>query len=492
MSLGGKTLMYNQKIIAIGIVGLFFLSAGIVTSEYNAKIKTESMTVSTDAFNLLIIAPEEFTDELSSLIDHKNDMGMKTSLVTFETIQTSEHTTQGQDDAEKMKYYIKYALETSDISYVLLVGGRIGQSNDWYLPVRYVHMDNGWESRFMSDLYFADIYNQDGTFSTWNKDSDSYFAEWIEGSIPEDKDIDLYPDVAVGRLPCRSEKEVTTVVEKIISYETSTYDEPWFNKMLAIAGDTYLEIDDPLWKGIEGEEYANLALDHMNEFTPTRLFLSDGTLTGSQDVIDAYNQGFGFVYFVGHGNPRTWGNHPPNDHEFVDGLQNNEMNKLNNEDMYPVCVVSGCHNNQFDVTIRHLLKGFLEDGFQFFSPSGGKVWRFEWVPECWGWKMTNQENGGSIVTYGASALGHTKEDKSSFTGGINEFEVELFRQYGVEGVNHAGDLLKNTVTWYLDTYPVDWSATDETTLLDTWVDVQVAQSYVLLGDPSLRIGGYSN
>src|SRR6056297_473976 len=122
MSLGGKTLMYNQKIIAIGIVGLFFLSAGIVTSEYNAKIKTESMTVSTDAFNLLIIAPEEFTDELSSLIDHKNDMGMKTSLVTFETIQTSEHTTQGQDDAEKMKYYIKYALETSDISYVLLVG----------------------------------------------------------------------------------------------------------------------------------------------------------------------------------------------------------------------------------------------------------------------------------------------------------------------------------------------------------------------------------
>ncbi|MBS3748905.1 MAG: hypothetical protein KGY67_04310, partial [Candidatus Thermoplasmatota archaeon] len=75
-------------------------------------------------------------------------------------------------------------------------------------------------------------------------------------------------------------------------------------------------------------------------------------------------------------------------------------------------------------------------------------------------------------------------------GGINEFEVELFRQYGVEGVLHAGDLLKNTVTWYLDTYPVDWSSTNETILLDTWVDVQVAQSYVLLGDPSLRIGGY--
>ncbi|MBS3748904.1 MAG: hypothetical protein KGY67_04305, partial [Candidatus Thermoplasmatota archaeon] len=138
--------MYNQKIIAIGIVILFFLSAGIVTSEYSVKVKTESMTVSTEGHDLLIIAPEIFTDELSSLVDHKNDMDMKTTLVTLETIQTSDHTVQGQDDAEKMKYYIKYALETSDISYVLLVGGRIGQSNNWYLPVRYVHMDNGWES----------------------------------------------------------------------------------------------------------------------------------------------------------------------------------------------------------------------------------------------------------------------------------------------------------------------------------------------------------
>ncbi len=46
------------------------------------------------------------------------------------------------------------------------------------------------------------------------------------------------------------------------------------------------------------------------------------------------------------------------------------------------------------------------------------------------------------------------------------------------------------MNWYLDSYPIDWHATDDTLLRDTWVDVQVLQSYILMGDPSLMIGGY--
>lgn len=480
--------MNTQKIIIIGIISLFLLSAGIVSSLRTNQ--PSSNIFEENQFDLLIITASDFTEELTPLLSHKNDIGMDTIMETVEDITTSPVVSEGQDDAEKIKYFIKHAMETNGISYVLLVGGRVGQSNEWYVPVRYVAMDNGWEAQYISDLYFADIYDAEGGFSSWNSNEDEQFSQWIDGDIPIDTEIDLYPDIAVGRLPCRSEREVTDIVNKIITYERGTEGESWFSKILAIAGDTYLEIDNPDWAGYEGEIYANQAIDHMDGFNPTRLFLSDGSLTGSTDVINAINQGFGFVYFVGHGNPRTWGNHPPNDHEFVDGLQNNEMRKLDNHPAYPVCVVSGCHNCQFDVHILNLLEGFLEDGLQFFSSKGGKVWRFEWVPECWGWKMTREKDGGSIVTYGATALGHTKEDKTSFAGGINELEVELFRQYGVENVVHAGDVLKNTITWYLDTYPVDWTATDETTLRDTWVDVQVAQSYVLLGDPSLRIGGY--
>lgn len=470
------------------IVLAVFLSGGTVASSVNLRFQRSYFPLP-ESYQLLIISPAEFSKQLSPLVEHKNNMEMETLLVTLETIQSAPEVAQGQDDAEKMKYYIKYAMETYGVSYVLLVGGRKGQSNNWYLPVRYVNMDNGWEPHFTTDLYFADIYDANGDFSSWNEDNDNYYGEWIYGENPIDGNLDLYPDVSVGRLPCRYPSQVNDVVNKIITYETNGFQQSWFEKILAIAGDTYLEIDNPDWAGIEGEQYADLALSYMSGFSPTRLFLSDGSFTGSTDVIDAINQGFGFVYFVGHGNPNTWGNHPPNNHTFVTGLQNHEMPQLVNEPMYPVCVVSGCHNCQFDVHLLNILKGFLEDGFDYFSKRG-KIWRNEWVPECWGWKMTRLRDGGSIVTYGATALGHTKEDKSSFTGGINELEVEMFRQYGVEDVVYAGDILKNAVYWYLDTYPVNWDSNDEMTLKDTWVDVQVVESYILFGDPSLKIGGY--
>ena len=48
--------------------------------------------------------------------------------------------------------------------------------------------------------------------------------------IPEDV-MDLYPDVAVGRLACRSTTEVQDAVAKIISYETTTYGADWFERI---------------------------------------------------------------------------------------------------------------------------------------------------------------------------------------------------------------------------------------------------------------------
>jgi len=460
------------------------VSGGMTGSLFKAE------PISNDTYGLLIISPALFIEDLQILADHKENHGINTIIASIETILNHETTVKGRDDAEKMKYYIQYALEQYDLSFVLLIGGKIGQSDDWYLPVRYVAMDNGWEAHYISDLYFADIYDDIGQFSSWDNDNDGIYGEWIEGQTPDDKDINLYPDVSIGRIPCRNKNQLQNVIEKIIFYESNTYDQPWFHNMIAIAGDTYPESHNPLWVGYEGEYYADLALGYMQGFTPIRLYLSENGFADHSDVIDALNPGCGFVYFVGHGNPRSWGNHPPDSDEFVDGLQTHHMRQLQNKDKYPICVVSGCHNNQFDVGLTNLIHGFLEDGFQFFSAQGGKFWRSEWVPECWGWKLLQKVDGGSIASYGVTALGHTKEDKTSFTGGINELEVEMFHQYGQLDVCYAGDLLKNAIIWYLDTYAVDWSVTDDALLRDTWVDVQVMQSYILFGDPSLKIGGY--
>ena len=44
--------------------------------------------------------------------------------------------------------------------------------------------------------------------------------------------FDGVPDVLVGRLACRTIDQVQTVVDKIITYESTSPDEkPWFNKL---------------------------------------------------------------------------------------------------------------------------------------------------------------------------------------------------------------------------------------------------------------------
>ena len=467
-----KLFVYTGIMLLVGIALVPIIPAGQLES-----------CPKPEGYDLVIIAPKIFENEVQPLVRHKNHLGVSTKLVTLEDVY-EEMFWDGRDCAEKIKYFIKTAIEEWGTKYMLLVGGKKGQSDSWYCPVRYVQMDDNWESQYISDLYFADIYDSEGNFSSWDSDGDGLYGEWYYGEEPEDKDIDLYPDVAVGRLACRNTQEVKIMVNKIKTYETEAYGKRWFSDMIAVAGDTYPESQNPNWTGYEGEEYANQALLYMTDFDPIRLYTSDGSLSGQRDVISALSNGCGFVYFVGHGNPQTWGNHPPDDEEFVDGLTTKSMSRLTNREKLPICVVSGCHNCQFDVTLLNLLRGVREQRLEFFQ------WEFflkEWIPECWGWKLTRKLGGGSVATIGSTALGYTKEDKESFVGGMNEMEVEFFKQYGQNNIDIVGDTFNAAVAWYLDIYPIDWNTA---AVSDSWIDAKVVQSWVLFGDPSLMIGGY--
>ena len=444
-------------------------------SQSQIQIDTLVGNISTGdpVYQLLIVAPKQFVQPLQPLVYHKYKMGITTLLVTLDEIYEHMYW-YGRDPAEKIKYYIKHAVDHWGTEYVLLVGGKKGQLNRWHVPVRYVHMECDWEAEILSDLYFADIYDSQGNFSSWDTDDDGLFGEWYMGEYAEDQPLDLYPDVAVGRLPCRNRFEVRLMVRKIIKYETTTAGKPWFWDILVLAGDTYPEAHNPLWEGYEGEYYGDRAIENMTGFTATRLYTSDGSLADKQDVIDAFKKGYGFVYFVGHGSPRNWGNNLPNGTGFVRGLTTQEIHRLRNKDELPICVVSGCHNCQFDVSV-----------FKWFNET--LRWHQEYVPECWGWRMTRKIGGGSVATLGCTALGYTKEDKELFQGGINELEVEFFKQYGQQNITVLGETWKAAVSWYLDTYSINW---DTPGLWDSWIDAQVVESWILFGDPSLQIGGY--
>jgi len=83
----------------------------------------EDPLLAADTYDLLVIAPSEFGDALQPLVTHKESHGVRTMLVTDDEIYSGDYfDVQGRDDAEKIKYFIKEALENWGIRYVLLVG----------------------------------------------------------------------------------------------------------------------------------------------------------------------------------------------------------------------------------------------------------------------------------------------------------------------------------------------------------------------------------
>ncbi len=88
-----------------------------------------------DTFDLLIISPSYFIKNLERLVVHKNKFGIRTALVSLDYIY--DEIWYGRDDAEKIKLFIKESIEKSGVEYVLLVGGQIGPTFKWYLPIRY-------------------------------------------------------------------------------------------------------------------------------------------------------------------------------------------------------------------------------------------------------------------------------------------------------------------------------------------------------------------
>ena len=243
-----------------------------------------------DTYDFLIICPKYFARLVKPLVRHKEKHGINTYLATLKEIYSYEGSKLGRDKPEKIKLFIKDAIENWNIKYVLLIGGKVSQTKKWHLPVRYIHLGNNWESEIISDLYYADIYDSEGNFSSWDSDEDGRFGEWFYGGQPEDKFIDLYPDILIGRLPCQNRFEVRLIVHKIIRYENKYQKEkPWFNNMIVAAGDTYPEKDNPAWVGYEGEFYGDMAIENMTGFNPIKLYTSDGSLTHWKDILKPMN-----------------------------------------------------------------------------------------------------------------------------------------------------------------------------------------------------------
>jgi len=451
-----------------------------------------------DTYDLVIICPNEWKGAIDTLKQHKESHGVKTLVKTVEDIVA---TYDGRDGAEKIKYFIKDAIEEYGIKYVLLVGGKKSyftgnwgydgpthhDDSLWYCPVRYVALDDNAEKGYISDLYFADIYDAYGNFSSWDSNGDGIFGAW---SFKYGKDtMDFYPDVYVGRLACRSEKELQNVMNKIITYENGNVkSEEWFNRMLLVGGDTFNDADNLP----EGEISTEWFYDHYmaGDFDKTSLFVTDGTLTYGHtepnelagrfawvNVIKEFSKGYGFVVFDGHGSPTAWATHflghASHTDVWVNGLMTYNMDLLQNKNMPSIFIIGGCHNSEFNISLMDFMNN---------------EWTYQPTYECFGWHIVKMADRGAIASIGNTGLGYGESggdrngngvpDCVEYNGGY--IEDRFFEAYGVEGKDVLGETWGTAITNYINTFPP----------LEDRIDAKTIEEWVLLGDPSLKIGGY--
>jgi hypothetical protein len=274
--------------------------------------------------------------------------------------------------------------------------------------------------------------------------------------------------------------EVKNMVNKIIEYENSNaMQQDWFKRLVVVGGDSWPQENDPYY---EGEEENKVAISLLPDFEPVKLWTSLGTLTSPEDVINAVNEGCGFLFFDGHGNPMNWATHPPHDENtWIDGLGVYDMHKMSNKGMYPVCVVGGCHNCQFNVSVLNLLKiykGYNEWYMHLYK--GETSW------ESWGWWIVRMPDKGAIASLGYAGLDYFAvgdDNKDGIPDCVQFYSgfmhVNFFKEYA-NGTKILGSIHGDVVTTYVNTFDC----------MKNQIDCKTAQEWVLLGDPTLVIGGY--
>lgn len=251
-------------------------------SDYPEKL------VDNDDYQFLIISPVQFVDKFSELIDLYLVRGIKTKIISTDSIYTS---TSGQDSQEKIRNFIIQEYQNKNIQYVLL-GGDVE-----HIPYRgfYCHVQSSIvyeDYDIPSDLYYSAL---DGN---WNTNGNNMWGE-----IGED---DLLPEISVARIPASNLTDLNNMMNKIKSYQNT----PVLNEL-----NKPLLAGEDLWSNPQtwGGDYLDLLIGFHDDNGYTtigippgdnieKLYDRDLGYWSGSTLISKINEGKSFVHHAGHSN----------------------------------------------------------------------------------------------------------------------------------------------------------------------------------------------
>ena len=420
--------------------------------------------------DMLIMAPDEFVAELTPLQVFKQSAGIKTDIITLNTI---EHTYQGRDIAEKVKRCLESAVRNTGTRYAMLVGGNSK------FPVRYTKGEHKDPRSFNTgygpaDLYYADLFEQDGTFDDWDRNKNGSFGELrgevTAGTLNVD-DVDLRPDVAVGRVPAATAAEVRRYVNKVIRFESGPIG-LWTREALLVATTD--------WVSDACKTQDLIASQYLKGYHVQRLYAQPSPCGATAAptraaVSTALNKGVAFVSYMGHGSPGSWGGSL---------FTLTDVAALTNKDRLPVVFAAACDTSWFAkqppydsyVDVQGIAHRGVNQGEVFAAPPP--------APACLQPGPDVNSMGVHFLVEGDSgAIGHL-----GCITGAQPYSIDLGRYFFEavsQGITTLGDMWRHMLTRYYEVHvpplavsPPDWTKVAE--FHQPW-------KFFLFGDPSLRL-----
>lgn len=278
----------------------------------------------------LIITHKNFKDAANNLKTYKeNQAPITISTYVADVDEIYNEFSSGVTDPTAVRDYIKFAFDNWQIKpeYVLLFGkGTYDYKNiegygDNFVPT--------WQSE--ESLALVDSYT-----------TDDFFVR-VSGT-------DFIPDLALGRITCRTAEEANNIVNKIKDYELNQQKGNWRNLITLIADDGRTSTT------YEGSEHTapseNLANTYFpNSFDINKIYSAayPDVLTGqgrrkplvNQAIINAMNDGTLFVNYIGHGSPELWA------HEVI-FEKSVTIPQLKNDKYFFLCAAT-CDFGYFDI-----------------------------------------------------------------------------------------------------------------------------------------------
>ncbi|MCK4409231.1 MAG: hypothetical protein KAW67_04055, partial [Candidatus Eisenbacteria sp.] len=292
-----------------------------------------------DYEHVIITGNASFEPAFAPLAAWKTAKGVPSTTVPVTWITA---TYPGDDTPECIRNFVADAHDAWGTVWFLL-----GGDTDW-VPTRRAYAmtceagGHADEDDIGCDMYFADL---DGT---WNADGDDIYGELTD-------DVDMYPEVFVGRAPVRTLGEAAAFVEKVVNYESSPLDDFQLDMLMAA---------EILW--LDPFTDSGIALNRIDrESVPPRydpiakLFETLGN-ESAESVRTALNSGQGHFLHSGHAWYTVMG--------CGDGyLQRWDIAELTNAGRQPLVYSIGCWPAAFDLAADCIAERFLQ------NPGGGGV-----------------------------------------------------------------------------------------------------------------------